>query len=116
MFDKTKFIKKWMAIALSGILLSLSLWAHPAKAGETPQRQALFGDLHVHTNYSLDSYLGQNPNGPREAYRFAKGGVAKTAAGEDHRLKTALNFTAVTDHAEYLGDLAICRIPALVAA
>ena len=34
-----------LAIALSGVLLSISLWAHPAKAGETPQRQALFGDL-----------------------------------------------------------------------
>ena len=32
MFQKMKFIKKWMAIALTGILLSVSLWAHPAKA------------------------------------------------------------------------------------
>ena len=112
MFDKIKFLKKWMAIALSGILLSLCLWIPPARAvSAPPQRFAYFGDLHVHTNYSLDSYLGQNPNGPREAYRFAKGETTMTAAGVPHHLKTELDFTAVTDHAEYLGDLAICTIP-----
>ncbi|MEB3341781.1 MAG: DUF3604 domain-containing protein [Okeania sp.] len=74
------------------------------------ERKALFGDLHVHTNYSLDSYLGQNPNGPREAYRFAKGGTEMTAAGEPHALKTPLDFTAVTDHAEYLGEMGVCNI------
>ncbi|MBC6472021.1 MAG: DUF3604 domain-containing protein [Hormoscilla sp. GM102CHS1] len=98
-----------MTITLAGILLSVSLWTHPAEASETPERYAYFGDLHVHTNYSLDSYLGMNPNGPREAYCFAKGETLMTAVGEQHQLKTPLNFTAVTDHAEYLGEMAICN-------
>ena len=110
MFKKMKFVKKWTAIALSGILLSVSLWTHPAQASETPQRYSYFGDLHVHTSYSLDSYLGANPNGPREAYRFAQGEEAMTADGKPHALKTPLDFSAITDHAEFLGELAICNI------
>ncbi|NEO92576.1 MAG: DUF3604 domain-containing protein [Moorea sp. SIO3G5] len=83
-----------------------------AKSEVNPaERKALFGDLHVHTNYSLDSYLGWNPNGPREAYRFAKGKPAKTATGEKHRLKTPLDFTAITDHAEDLAAIAVCNTP-----
>ena len=33
----------------------------------------LFGDLHVHTKYSFDSYLSGQRNGPDSAYRYAKG-------------------------------------------
>ncbi len=111
MFDKIKFLKKWTAIALSGILLSISLWIPPARADETPQRKALFGDLHVHTKYSIDSYLGWNPNGPEESYRFALGEEAMTALGEPHSLKTELDFTAITDHAEDFGAISICSNP-----
>lgn len=111
MFDKRKFLKKWMAIALTGIVLFVFCWSNPAKASETPERYAYFGDLHVHTNYSLDSYLGMNPNGPREAYRFAQGEEVPTATGELHQLKTPLDFTAITDHAEFLGEVGVCNIP-----
>ena len=101
-----------MAIALSGILLSLSLWTPSARAEEAPpQRFAYFGDLHVHTKYSIDSYLGWNPNGPEESYRFAKGEEALTALGVPHSLKTKLDFTAITDHAEDFGPLGICSNP-----
>jgi hypothetical protein len=79
--------------------------------GSTPERQALFGDLHTHTNYSLDSYFGANPNGPREAYRFGRGEEVTLAGGVKHRLKAPLDFVAVTDHAEYYGEINLCQDP-----
>ena len=39
----------------------------------TPPREAFFGDLHVHTAYSLDSHNLGAVNTPNEAYEFAKG-------------------------------------------
>ena len=39
----------------------------------TPQRQPFFGDVHVHTALSFDAYTFETRNGPRDAYRFAKG-------------------------------------------
>ncbi len=79
------------------------------------ERQPLFGDLHVHTNYSLDSYFGFNPNGPREAYHFARGGEVNLFASASPKLKVPLDFAAVTDHAEHLGKRAICTDPKLKA-
>ncbi|NEP12832.1 MAG: DUF3604 domain-containing protein [Symploca sp. SIO2C1] len=106
----------WLRVLTVGILsLLLSMGQMPIALAQTEvnpvERKALFGDLHVHTSYSLDGYLGQNPNGPREAYNFAKGGTEMTSAGEPHALKTPLDFTAVTDHAEFLGEVVICNTP-----
>ena len=36
-------------------------------------KNAYFGDLHIHTSDSFDAYFFNSINGPREAYRFAKG-------------------------------------------
>ena len=38
-----------------------------------PIKNAYFGDLHVHTKYSFDAFIGGVSAGPDEAYRFAKG-------------------------------------------
>ncbi|MGI9288455.1 MAG: DUF3604 domain-containing protein [Pseudomonadales bacterium] len=73
-------------------------------AANTINKQALFGDLHVHTSYSLDSYVGFNRNGPDEAYRFAKGEPMPVPGGTA-RIAAPLDFAAVTDHAEYLGEM-----------
>ena len=73
-----------------------------------PTRQPLFGDLHVHSSWSLDSYVNFNPVDPAQSYRFARGEEVTIAGGRRLQLDSPLDFAAVTDHAEYLGELFLC--------
>jgi len=66
-------------------------------------RNAYFGDLHVHTAYSSDAYAFGTLATPYDAYRFAKGEAIKHPAGFDLQLDRPLDFYAVTDHAKSLG-------------
>lgn len=111
----------------------------------TATRQPLFGQLHLHTQYSADAATVSTRNTPREAYKFAKGEPVGLAPFYDTRLvRTAddeppvggvsahpyclppdrcqftasriaripegreLDFVAVTDHSEFLGETNIC--------
>lgn len=85
-----------------------------------PEGQLLFGDLHVHTRYSLDASTQDTRTGPADAYRFARGeaiGVqpwrADGTAMRSLQLSRPLDFAAVTDHAELLGEVEICQTPEL---
>jgi hypothetical protein len=66
-------------------------------------RNAYFGDLHVHTNYSFDAFAFGTVASPYDAYRFAKGDAIEHPAGFDVQLRAPLDFYAVTDHAMFLG-------------
>ena len=87
-------------------------------ADRDPLRRPFFGDLHVHTAFSQDASTQGTRNGPREAYRFARGeeiGLQPYRGDEPLRhlrLARPLDFAAVTDHAEQLGEVSICRDPA----
>ena len=67
------------------------------------ERNAYFGDLHVHTMYSFDAYVFGTTASPDDAYRFAKGDTIKHALGFDMKLREPLDFYGVTDHGFYLG-------------
>ncbi|MDH3202639.1 MAG: DUF3604 domain-containing protein [Myxococcales bacterium] len=83
-------------------------------------RQPFFGDTHIHTVLSLDANLQGTRPGPMEAYAFAKGtpiGVQPYDA-DGNPLRTAtpdpdrrLDFVMLSDHAEYLGTIAVCNDP-----
>src|SRR5262249_54787541 len=68
-----------------------------------PLRDAYYGDLHLHTSYSLDAYImGPTKVDPDAAYRFARGEVVDYF-GQPVRRREPLDFLAVTDHSEYVG-------------
>ena len=69
-------------------------------------RNAYFGDLHVHTKFSQDAFLFGTREDPDAAYEFAKGNTITHPAGFDLQLDRPLDFLAVADHAEYLGHAA----------
>ena len=66
-------------------------------------RFAYFGDLHVHTTYSMDAFQFGTLATPDDAYRYAQGEAIKHPGGFDMQLDRPLDFYAVTDHGFYLG-------------
>jgi hypothetical protein len=66
-------------------------------------RQAYYGDLHLHTSYSFDAYVlfGAQVD-PDAAYRFARGESVNFLGGTAKRGEP-LDFLAVTDHSENIG-------------
>ena len=94
--------------ALICVICGLVIFSLPLTAREVVQRFPYFGDLHVHTSWSLDSYVNFNRVGPRDAYRFAGGEPVVLSGGRVVRIDRPLDFAAVTEHAEYLGELPLC--------
>ena len=94
--------------ALICVICGLIVFSLPLMAQEGIQRFPYFGDLHVHTSWSLDSYVSYNRVGPRDAYRFAGGEPVVLSGGRVVRIDRPLDFAAVTEHAEYLGELPLC--------
>lgn len=89
-------------------------------ASYEPLRKPWFGDLHVHTAFSLDASTQDTRNRPRDAYRYARGEALGlqpyTEDGQPMRksqLERPLDFAAVTDHAELLGEWKTCNTEGL---
>ena len=83
-----------------------------------PLRRPFFGDTHVHTAYSFDASTQDTRATPRDAYRFARGeplGIQPYAddgtPARSIRLDRPLDFVAVSDHAELLGEVNVCNTP-----
>jgi len=91
--------------ALLGAVV-ISLTAAPALAQKkNPDREAFFGEQHVHTSWSLDSYLGANNTtaGPEEFYKYSLGQPITHPGGFTVKITKPLDWGATTEHAEYLG-------------
>ena len=80
-----------------------------------PQRNAYFGATHIHTSLSGDANAFGVTRRPDDAYSFTRGGtITLPPMGDDgkdsrvQQLSRPLDFAAVTDHAEYMGEVVRC--------
>jgi len=80
-----------------------------------PARSVYWGDLHVHTAYSFDAWLHDVRIDPDQAYRFAQGEPVGLPPLDERgqptqtvQIDRALDFAAVTDHAEFLAEVEAC--------
>lgn len=85
-----------------------------------PLRTPHFGDFHVHTAWSFDANTQDTRNKPADAYRFAKGAAMGIQPYDENdqakrtiQLDRPLDFTAVTDHSEFMGEIRMCTTPGL---
>ena len=93
---RTLFTAAILVLGLLPLATRAAETCHQTAGGE----QLLFGDLHVHTAYSLDAYAFGTLATPRDAYQFARGQPLRLDNGQLISLDRPLDFAAVTDHAE----------------
>src|SRR5208337_5188193 len=99
-----------------GALLSCNKSESPQSSGQTaqtsnveqpppanPDRNAYFGEEHIHTSWSLDAWvMGNRITGPGDALKYAQGQTIKHPMGYDIKIDTPMDFMGVTDHSEYV--------------
>jgi hypothetical protein len=90
------------------VLAACAVVSATASAQET---ELLWGDLHLHTNYSSDAYsTGNRSVTPDMAYRYARGiPIVQAVSGIKIQIQRPLDFLAVTDHAINMGVDAFAR-------
>ena len=127
-----------LSIAMAGALLALagllpgcgpdaldpSVFAVPDGLSDPPReacahrderKMALWGDLHVHTMLSTDAWNYDLQVRPDGAYRYAFGGEMVLPPNDENgrgtravKIDRPLDFAAVTDHAEFMGEQSVC--------
>jgi Protein of unknown function (DUF3604) len=84
------------------VILSL-VAALPALAEPNPDRDAYFGETHLHTSWSVDAWtMGNRLTGPDDAFKYAQGQPIKHPLGFEIKIETPMDFMGVTDHSEYV--------------
>ena len=86
------------------LTLALATTGITAEVQENPEKSLYYGETHMHTAYSLDAFIGGTHQTPDDAYRAAKG-ESVIVNGLPHQIRRPLDFAAVTDHAEYIGEM-----------
>lgn len=109
-----KYFIQIKVIALVLLVFSIQVLSLPvvAENSYSPYANQSFpsnvywGDTHVHTNLSIDSYItGNRKLGSNDAYRFARGESVVMHNGMKARLERPLDFLVVADHAFAVGLL-----------
>jgi Protein of unknown function (DUF3604) len=97
------------------VLAIVTAWAVtglPALAAPNPERNAYFGEEHIHTSWSVDAWLfGNRITGPDDALKYAQGQTIKHPLGYDIKIDTPMDFMGVTDHSEYVGVTKAANTP-----
>src|SRR4029434_7573131 len=95
------------------VAIALLALAAPPAAAQTrnPDRDAYFGETHVHTSWSLDAWLGGNRTDPGDAYKYFKGEPIKHPLGYEVKIDTLLAWAGLTDHSEYVGVIRLANDP-----
>jgi hypothetical protein len=76
------------------------------------ERNAYFGETHVHTSWSLDAFsMGNTLTTPADAYKYFKGEPIKHPLGFEVKIDTPLDWAGVTDHSEYAGVVQLANEP-----
>src|SRR5207249_2413954 len=117
---------RWTSVLVLVALLGTARGAGPPPWARTETRapcrtfelfrSPYFGELHVHTRFSADAYIFGTRIAPPDVYAFARGGTIPLAddGGQQTRSATIdrpLDFAAVTDHAEFFGEVRVCDTP-----
>ncbi len=93
------FVSGSMALVLA-VMPAVATFAQQ----KNPERNAYFGETHLHTSWSVDAWIfGNRITGPDDAYKYAQGQTIKHPMGYDIKIDTPMDFMGVTDHSEYVG-------------
>ena len=109
-FGSTRSPPFYLAATVLALLASAAATA--ASPETNPDREAYFGETHIHTSWSFDAFVfGTTMTGPEEAYKFALGQTVRHPGGYDIKITRPLDFMAVTDHSEYAGTVRLANEP-----
>lgn len=74
------------------------------RAAPNTERNAYFGNVHVHTGWSFDAFTNGSQTTPADAYAWAQGReITNSGVGGKIQIRTPLDFYMVSDHAEFMG-------------
>jgi uncharacterized protein DUF3604 len=106
---KRKLMIQFVAPLSAAITLAMAVSVF---AAPNPDRDAYFGETHVHTSWSLDAFsLGNMLTTPSDAYKYFKGEPIKHPLGFEVKIDTPLDWAGVTDHSEYVGVVNMANDP-----
>jgi hypothetical protein len=90
-----------LGIGVAGLLVA----GAPRPAGAADETHLYWGDVHLHSNYSIDAYgTGNVSVTPDLAYRYARGiPILHPSLHTKVKIRRPLDFLAVTDHAINMG-------------
>jgi hypothetical protein len=97
---------------LIAVVAAITLATYSGFAAPNPDRDAFYGETHVHTGWSFDAYIfGNTKTTPEDAYKYGMGEEIEHAMGYKIKIDHPLDWMGVTDHSEYVGTVALANTP-----